>query len=200
MILLLRAMNTVNDTEYLMRIRANNSESEAAFKHLYRQYSPSIYSYCRKMLPGNGHFFPEDVVQQAFMSFHKAVHDGALIENVGAFIMTIARNICYNELKRTRIADERVDDVDIVAFPTHDYEQAELLELLYQAVERLSPEDKELFILREQLGHSYDEISVITGLSVVVARQRTHRIRITLRKMLSPYIADIESNSGSENE
>jgi RNA polymerase sigma factor (sigma-70 family) len=187
-------MDTNDDKILLEHIRQGTAETDKAFRLIYRKYSPSIYSYCRKMLPNNGRSLPEDTLQQAFASFFNSVKNGVTIDNVGAFVMTIARNLCFSELKHSKQFVLKIDGIDIPDFSTQSYDQQELLELIYTAIDCLSPDDKELVLLREKLGHSYEEISMITGLSVVVARQRTHRARMQLRTLLAPYIADIDAN------
>lgn len=187
-----------DDKTLLEHIRQGTAEADPAFRQIYRKYSTNIYSYCRKMLPNNGRSFPDDMLQQAFVLFFNSVKNGVNIDNVGAYLMTIARNLCFKELKRTQQSVLNIDDIEIPDYSTQSYDQKELLALIYTAIDCLSADDKELVLLREQLGHSYEEISMITGLSVVVARQRTRRARIQLRTLLAPYIADIDANLKSE--
>jgi RNA polymerase sigma-70 factor, ECF subfamily len=187
-----------DDIKLLEAIRGGNVGAEEAFRTVYRKYSPRVYSYCRRMLSYHKGAYPDDVLQQVFISFFKAVRRGLTIDNTGAFIMTIARNLCYNELSRTRTSDVSVDDIDIASAEQPSYANKELLTLIYEAANRLPDIDKEIILLREQLGYSFDEIGSIVGMSSAAVRQRAHRARLQLKEMLAPYIEDIDNNFRSD--
>ncbi len=185
----------LDDSELCDDILRGGERAEDAFRMLYRRYSPRVYSYCRRMLPKSGRHFPDDVLQQTFIGLFNALKDGAEISNIGAYAMTSARNLCFNELARTRVPDSDIIDDSFASAAPISYENAELLQITMDAIDRLPEDYKELVLLREQMGFSYDEISAITGLSAAAARQRTCRARTMLRNMLAPYINDIENQS-----
>jgi RNA polymerase sigma-70 factor (ECF subfamily) len=186
------------DESYLLQqINCDDpQQAEYAFRMFYKAYSGHVLAYCRHMLPQNARFFPQDILQQTFINFFKAVKAGMTIQNPAAFLMTTARNLCFNEINRTKIPDMDVHMLELPASPPRggNYDQKQLLELIYSAIDRLPEDDRELILLREQMGYSFAEISVITGLSEISARQRAHRARRFLREMLAPYIEDLEKN------
>lgn len=187
-----------DDIKLLEAIRCGNVDTEEAFRTLYRKYSPKVYSYCRRMLSSLKGAHPEDILQQSFLSFYKAVMRGVTIDNTSAFIMTIARNLCYNELTRTRKGEISANDIEIPATAEQSYADKELLVLIYEAINRLPDTDREIVLLREQLGYSFEEIGAIVGMTSTTARQRAHRARIQLKEMLAPYIEDIDNNFRSD--
>jgi RNA polymerase sigma factor (sigma-70 family) len=55
---------------------------------------------------------------------------------------------------------------------------------IHQALEALQPLDRDVFLLREAAGLSYDEIAAACDLSVEAVRARLHRSRLQLRSAL----------------
>ena len=59
-----------------------------------------------------------------------------------------------------------------------------------QALDRLAPLDRDVFLLREVAGLSYDEIAVSCEITAAAVRSRLHRARQELRSALQPFRAD----------
>ena len=63
-------------------------------------------------------------------------------------------------------------------------EKHETVKLVRDAISRLSPEAREVVMLRDIEGYSYEEISEITGLGIGTVKSRINRARSQLREML----------------
>ena len=59
-----------------------------------------------------------------------------------------------------------------------------------QALDQLPPLDRDVFLLREVAGLSYDEIAGSCEISTPAVRSRLHRARQQLREALHPFISD----------
>lgn len=98
-----------------------------------------------------------------------------------AWLFRIARNLALNHVRDDRKRGTAVGVVpDAGAPPT----QA-LAAVLREAVGRLNPIDRDVFLMREVGGLSYDEISFACQLTADAVRSRLHRARQQLRASLS---------------
>ncbi len=66
--------------------------------------------------------------------------------------------------------------------PAEKIEQEEFLELVWQALGRLSPEFRQVLILRDMEEYSYEEIAHILGCSLGTVKSRLNRGRKYMRE------------------
>lgn len=110
-----------------------------------------------------------------------------------AWVFTIARNLALNH---ARDAQRRpvASGSDALADASRPATQ-ELAASLNQALAALPDLDRDVFLLRETAGLSYDEIATTCGLTPDAVRSRLHRARQQLREMLGRSIA-VEQRRG----
>ena len=70
-------------------------------------------------------------------------------------------------------------------------EERELRERIVSAIDSLPPDYKEVVVLREYQGLSYNEIVDATGLSLENVKTRLSRARAMLRRKLEPYYKNV---------
>jgi len=175
-----------DDVELFYLMKSGSGSSEQAFKVLYNRYSARIFSYCRKFL-GNKEE-ARDVFQEAFVRFYQSAQEEREMTNVPAFLLKIARNLCVN-IKRKDTSTLTFEDYMSSSYEKSDND--ELLNLIRMAMELLPIEYKELFILREYEGLTYNEIVNVTGLPLATVKIRLFRARQKIREILAPYLADL---------
>jgi RNA polymerase sigma-70 factor, ECF subfamily len=123
----------------------------------------------------------EDVVQEAFLRYHTAGTDA---ESPKAWLATVTTRLAIDELRSARARRETypgewlpeplVDDESAMHAETADSLSLTLLHLL----EKLSPVERAVFLLREVFDYSYGEIGAIVGKNPENCRQilaRAHR-------------------------
>jgi RNA polymerase sigma-70 factor (ECF subfamily) len=101
-------------------------------------------------------------------------------------------NTCKDELRKRKEAtlplDERIDTMTEADRAQTDplliYEQKELQAKVQGALDRLSADGKEVIILRDILGYSYEEIGRILEVPIGTVRSRINRNRIMLKDIL----------------
>ena len=98
-----------------------------------------------------------------------------------AWLFRIARNLALNHVRDDRRRGETVEMAEDQAFPPTQT----LTVALREALDRLSPVDRDVFLMREVGGLSYDEISFACQLTADAVRSRLHRVRQQLREALS---------------
>jgi len=84
-----------------------------------------------------------------------------------------------------------------VARPDENLENLELGEQIKAAIEDLSIEHREVILLREIEGLSYDEISSATGCSKGTVMSRLHHARKKLQKFLEEISSEEQSISNA---
>ncbi|HEX6310889.1 MAG TPA: RNA polymerase sigma-70 factor [Acidimicrobiia bacterium] len=128
----------------------------------------------------------EDVVQEALMRMHRAEEKGEQIESPAAYLSTVVTRLAIDELRSARVRREHyvgewlpeplvtteADD------PAHHAEMADSLSLAFLVLlERLSPEQRAVFLLRDLFDYSYEQIAQIIGRSEPAVRQLAVRAR-----------------------
>jgi RNA polymerase sigma-70 factor (ECF subfamily) len=133
----------------------------------------------------------EDVVQDTFLRWHRA--DRAAIAVPSAWLAKVLTNLCLNRLASARVQRERyvgpwlpepVLTSDGTLGPLDTAEQRDSVSLaLLVLLERLTPTERAVFVLREAFGYSHREIAQILELSEVNCRQLDRRAR---RRLAEP--------------
>lgn len=128
----------------------------------------------------------EDLVQEALLRTLRALEAGERLASPRAFIATVTTRLAINELSSARVRREAYVGTwlpePIVADPHDNPEQmAELSASLSMAflvvLERLSPMERAVFLLREAFGYSYEEIARIVDRGEANCRQIFARAR-----------------------
>ena len=98
-----------------------------------------------------------------------------------AWLFRIARNLALNHVRDDRRRGETVEmTADPALLPTQPLAIA-----LREALDRLSPVDRDVFLMRETGGLTYEEIAFACLLTPDAVRSRLHRARQQLRAALS---------------
>lgn len=137
----------------------------------------------------------EDVVQDAFLRafMYRDSFRGEGTTSARAWLLTIVRNTAYSWRKKLRPAqaatefDEAVHS-DAVAgqHPEAVMLQQDTRDTITSALDQLPPEFREVIILREIEGMSYQEISEVAGVPVGTVMSRLSRARNRLQQALRP--------------
>jgi RNA polymerase sigma-70 factor (ECF subfamily) len=131
----------------------------------------------------------EDVVQDAWLRWHEAAHDA--LESAEAWLVTVTTRIAIDRLRaaqaqRTQYVGTWLPEPivsDGPATPEQLLGRAEDLSMAFLTVlERLTPEARAAFLLREVFDVDYDEIAQTLGKSEAACRQLVHRAKTQVRE------------------
>jgi RNA polymerase sigma-70 factor (ECF subfamily) len=124
----------------------------------------------------------DDIVQDTWIRWQGA--DRSKVRDPGAFLATTTTRLAINvgqsacARRETSIGLEPVEPVDTGADPSFGAEQREALELaVCTLLEKLSPTERAVYVLRQAFDYPYRQIAEILGLSDVNARQILTRAR-----------------------
>ena len=177
------------DLDLFGRLSDDDPVAQAALTVLYRRYSQRIYTYCRKIVSDNE--VAEDLLQETFVKLFDSGKQGRDVENFPAYLMTIARNLCFTHLSRSKRQFVPVEEFHLVSRDV-PYEHKELLQLIQTSLDLLPDDYREAFVLREYNGLSYAEIAEVIGQSVDLVKVRIFRAKKKLREILAPYLEDLK--------
>ncbi|PSM42522.1 RNA polymerase subunit sigma-70 [Streptomyces dioscori] len=127
----------------------------------------------------------EDVVQETFLRWQAA--DTGRIEVLEAWLTKVLTNLCLNQLTSARVRRERyvgqwlpepLLDGDPMLGPAGTAEQRESLSYaVLTLMERLSPNERAVYVLREAFDYPHREIAEILGIGEAASQQLFHRAK-----------------------
>lgn len=127
----------------------------------------------------------EDAVQDAFLHWQAA--DRQLIKVPEAWLTKVVTNLCLDRLRSAQARRERTAgawlpepllDGDPMLGPADTFEQRESVSLaVLMVMERLSPLERAVYILREAFSYGHAEIAEILDITESASQQHLHRAR-----------------------
>jgi RNA polymerase sigma-70 factor (ECF subfamily) len=186
------------DASDLEAIRAALAGEEDAFGRLVDKYRDSIFNLAYRMTgnPADA----EELSQEAFLRAYTGLADFRVGARFHPWLYTITLNLCRNHLRRRSLlrwvplhapAGREEEDggaaLDPPA-PAANPEQAlldkEVDARLQRAIDALPVKYREVFLLRQSEGLSYEEIAEIAGLPLGTVEVRLFRARRRLLEAL----------------
>src|SRR3954467_4339727 len=131
----------------------------------------------------------EDVVQDAWLRWHSTTRE--TVENAEAWLVAVTTRISIDRLRAAKIQREHYTGIwlpephftDYPATPEQVKERADDVSVAFlMLLERLSPEARAAFLLREVFDADYDEVAKAIGKSEAACRQIVHRPKAQLKE------------------
>ncbi len=150
----------------------------------YTELRPLLFSIAYRMLGSVSD--AEDVVQESFVRYRRALDDGVVVESQRPYLASIATRLALDQLKSARVQRESYVGMwlpePLLADPMPDVAaHAEIADSLSMAflvlLETLSPTERAVFLLREVFAYEFDEIATVVGKSPDNCRQLLVRAR-----------------------
>ncbi|ANH82236.1 hypothetical protein A8C56_15830 [Niabella ginsenosidivorans] len=161
---------------------------ESAFKIIYLRYTAKLYPHVCKLL--SDYVWAEEIIQDVFTQLWQNRAMLAAIDNPAAYLYRMAANRTLDYLKHKSVEIKSQYKVKqlVKAINKRNPEQefdVKQLELLFsQAITRLSPQRKKIFIMRHELGLHYDEIASNLQLSKNTVRNHLSESLQMVRKWM----------------
>ncbi len=165
-----------------------------AFNRLVAIHQNAVYGFAMSLT--RQHALADDVTQETFISAFRSISKmrGG---NFRAWLLRIARNKAYDHFRRqNRRRESSVDEEDtpFLATLTDDNPSphavavnSELREALEHCVGGLSDEHREVIVLIDVQGQSYDDASAVCGVNIGTVKSRLNRARRRVRDCLKGF-------------
>ncbi len=180
-------------------IESCKAGNEKAFREVVLRSQKKVFNIAYRML-GNKEE-AKDVSQEVFLSVHASIKDLREEVKFDAWLTQITINHCRNRWKylerRKYFKSESLDDpieTEDGEIPRPIYDPSDNPEILYEkrmiqeAIQRgllkLKEDQREMIVLRDLRGFSYEEMGELFQLPLGTIKSRLHRARMDLKKIL----------------
>jgi RNA polymerase sigma-70 factor (ECF subfamily) len=188
------------DAELLDRMASGDSEALAL---VFRRHRGTVYRFSRQMLGSIE--AAEDVTQDVFVALAKgAGRFNPAVASLSTYLYGIARHLVLQRCKRNRgrieVSIDAMAAEDVGAFatssdPADTISRAQATRQLRSAILRLPVHYREVVVLCELNGLSYEEAAAIAGCPVGTVRSRLSRARQMLIERCRTLLAEDRAES-----
>ena len=185
------------DAEWVLKAQSGDTR---AFDKLVTKHRGKIYAMIVNMVKNDADAW--DLSQEAFVKAWKALPKFEARARFTTWLFRISHNVVYDWMRKRRIEsegelnDELFDagriDSSASTTPQQDkrpdeaMEQSELQKQIKDALDKLSPDHREVILLREVQGMDYKEIAEVTENSMGTVMSRIFYARKKLQTYLQP--------------
>jgi RNA polymerase sigma factor (sigma-70 family) len=169
----------------------------AAFNTLVLRYQDNVYGVCYRILGDAA--AAADAAQETFITAYRrlSTYRGGSFR---AWLLRIATNTCYDELRRRQrrpaesldnLPGAEYDDGPLIAddnpSPEQITQQNELNRAVLNCINALGTDQRTILILSDVEGMSYQEIAQIVGANLGTVKSRLSRARVAVRDCLQGF-------------
>jgi len=194
----LAAASAAREATLIARILAGERE---LFHDLIRPYERGLYLAAYSVVQNQSD--AEDVAQDAVIKAFQALKGFRGDAKFSTWLMAITLNEARSRWRKN--TGEQLDFLSDCEDSTGDYtpsvladwryipsqelERKELRQALQEAIAKLTPEHREVLVLRDVRGMSIAEAAVATGVNEGLVKVRLFRARLSMQKLLAPKLA-----------
>ena len=179
--------DAATDGEIVRAVLAGDVEQYAV---LVERHRDRYARYAVRML--GSHDAAEDAVQDALVRAFDHLADCREPEKFAGWLFLILRNRCFAEHRRNereaRMPEEAAGSVAAPDRSDGPAERRERAGALQRAVLELTPEQREVLVLKHVEELRYEEIAQITGATVASLKMRMHRAYDRLRELMKEHV------------
>jgi RNA polymerase sigma-70 factor (ECF subfamily) len=187
------------DRELLSRAQAGEVD---AFEGLVERHRDQVYGVALRILrsPADA----AEIAQETFLSAYQHLAEFRGEAAFGSWVHRIAANQALMRLRHQKVIQSAVDELkgpefnprgSLVDAPRPEWARdaedqaldAELRKAIQQATERLPEAYRQVFLLKDVEGLSYEQIAEATGDSIPAIKSRLHRARLALREAIEAF-------------
>ncbi len=174
----------------------------AAFEALVERHTDHVYGLAFRMLRSEAD--AAEVTQDTFLAAFQSLGEFRGDAAFGSWLYRIAANAAVTRLRQRRVAEnahgelaspEFTERGSLTRLPRPEWARAaeqqvldaEMREAIQRASDGLPEAHREVFLLKDVDGLSYEQISEVTGDSVAAVKSRLHRARLTMREAIERF-------------
>lgn len=184
-----------DDIALMLRVKTGDLD---AFEMLIERHQHAVVGTAAKMLGGEAD--AEDVAQQVFIRVWKSASRYEPSAKFTTWLMTITRNLVFNEMRRRQRAkfvpiDAEIEDGPAAQFedqtsrqPNQELLDTELKTNIEKAIAELPENQRMAIVLRRFENMPYEDIAKVLKTSVPAVKSILFRARLELKESLKRYL------------
>jgi RNA polymerase sigma-70 factor (ECF subfamily) len=171
-------LSTRSDEELMQAFKRGEGP---AFRELFDRYKNPVYGFVRRRVDDPGR--AEEITQDIFLALVQRRNGYEVRARFRTYLYRIALNRVASEHRK------KPEAVTELPAPIAGSDPS-IIQQVRDALQRLEPEQKQVVMLREYEGLSYQEIADVMSVPVGTVRSRLFRAKLALRDMLAPAPAE----------
>ena len=181
-----------------------------AYDKIVELYQKRIYALSFNLM--RNQMDAQDVAQEVLLTLFKKIHTFQGKSTFSSWVYRITLNSSYMKLRSKKKEPKISIDELLPSFNSTGFQQEkiqdwsentesllftnETREIINKAVGLLPEKEKVVFLLRDVEGLSTEKVSEVLDLTIPAVKSRLHRARLFLRKKLSGYFEEYNSQKG----
>ena len=181
-----------------------------AYDKIVELYQKRIYALSFNLM--RNQMDAQDVAQEVLITLFKKIHTFQGKSAFSSWVYRITLNSSYMKLRSKKKEPKISIDELLPSFNSTGFQQEkiqdwsentesllftnETREIIIKAVGLLPEKEKVVFLLRDVEGLSTEKVSEVLDLTIPAVKSRLHRARLFLRKKLSGYFEEYNSQKG----
>ncbi|MFP2961884.1 RNA polymerase sigma factor [Myxococcus sp. 1LA] len=191
----------IREEDHQLLTRAQDGDV-SAFEALVDAHRDKVYGLALRMTRSEAD--AAEITQDTFLSAYQHLKDFRGDAAFGSWVHRIAANHALMRLRHRRVAQAAEQELQgpeftergsLADYPQTDWSRdaeekaldAELGTAIQQASDRLPEGYREVFLLKDVEGLSYEQIAEATGDSIPAIKSRLHRARLALREAIDAF-------------
>ena len=163
----------------LKRAKAGDGQ---ALAEIVREHYALVYRFCARRI---GPELAQDAAQETFLTAQKSIKRFDGRSSLSTWLLGIAHNHCRTLSRKAQRETLWPDGDEMESTRTENSEKGIIdRQALRQAIGGLSPEHREVVLLHELEGLTYEEAAIVVGVPVGTVKSRLHYAFMQLRKAL----------------
>ena len=158
----------------------------AAIESLYGMFKGPVFGLVYRYAQNRA--AAEDLLQDVFLKVFSHMRDVRDAATFPAWVFRIAVNTAYSHLRQRRVQDDRTVPLEDVAGSLEDRKgeavERDLQGPLEEAIGRLAPRLRSVFLLHDVQGFKHEEIARSLGCAVGTSKSQLFKARIKVRDFL----------------
>ena len=192
-----------DDRELLARAQAGDM---SAFESLVGKHEDKVYGLALRMTRSEAD--AAEITQDTFLSAYQHLSEFRGEAAFGSWVHRIAANNALMRLRRQKVVDIVSDELagpeftergSLADAPESDWSKRaddkilddELGRAIQAATDGLPEGYRQVFLLKDMEGLSYEEISEMVGISIPAVKSRLHRARLALREAIDAFYKEV---------
>lgn len=173
------------DHELLQLFQA---EDDQAFRLIYERYADKVYSLAYLYLKSAVN--AQDISQEVFIKLWNKRKEMSGVESIGAWLQVVTRNTVIDSLRKKSESFES-KEMSTKVSPEEEFLSKETARMLREAIDSLSPRQREIYRLSREEGHSYSKIAGDLGIAQETVKEHMKQALKNIRGYLVKHLGII---------